>query len=204
MGNVKETIRQNLVTLRKEHKLTQLELAERIGYSDKAISRWETGEVTPDVETLSRIAELYGIEITVLFEPYEKEAFQKKRFRDMDIGKKIAVALLSVAVLWYLGIMWFIYRNTSSEGRHWLIFIWLIPATFILGLLFNIKWGTKLLTCILASGLCWSLLTALYLEFLDQNIYMLFISGVPVEAALVLWSYIRPPKKSEILFRSER
>ena len=53
---IKETVRENLIKLRKEHKFTQIELAERIGYSDKAISRWETGEVNPDIETLEKLA----------------------------------------------------------------------------------------------------------------------------------------------------
>ena len=201
MSDIKEIIRANLVVLRKEHKLTQLELAEKIGYSDKAVSRWETGEVTPDIETLSSIAELYNMPITVFFEEYEKKEFQKKIFRDMDFGKKLAVAFLSGAVLWYLGIMLFIYRNSNFEGRNWLIFIWLVPATFALGLFFNTKWGTKLLTCVLLSGLCWSLLTAFYLQLLEYNLFLLFVSGVPMQAAIILWSYIRPPKKSEIARR---
>ena len=64
---IKETVRENLIRLRREHKLTQLELSEKINYSDKAISRWETGEVTPDVETLAHLATLYGIPITAFF-----------------------------------------------------------------------------------------------------------------------------------------
>ncbi len=198
MNDIKEIIRTNLVVLRKEHKLTQLELAEKIGYSDKAVSRWETGEVIPDVETLSSIANLYEIPITVFFEEYDKKTFQKKTFRDMDFGKKIAVFFLLEVVLWYLGIMFFIYRNTYFEGRNWLIFIWLVPASFVVGLSFNFKWGTKLLTCILQSGLCWSFLTALYLQLLDYNLFMLFVSGVPMQAAIILWFYIRSPKKSEL------
>ena len=59
MDNIKEIVRENLVMLRKAHKLTQIELSQKIGYSDKAISRWETGEVTPDIETLNNLAELY-------------------------------------------------------------------------------------------------------------------------------------------------
>ena len=49
MENIREIVRENLVKLRKERKLTQIELSQKIGYSDKAISRWETGEVTPDI-----------------------------------------------------------------------------------------------------------------------------------------------------------
>ena len=58
MAATKEIVRENLVKLRKEHKLTQMELAEKIGYSDKAISKWERGESAPDVATLVQLADL--------------------------------------------------------------------------------------------------------------------------------------------------
>lgn len=69
MSDIRTTVKENLIRLRHEHKLTQLELSQRINYSDKAISRWENGDVTPDVETLAALAELYGVPITVFFLP---------------------------------------------------------------------------------------------------------------------------------------
>ena len=55
MENIKETIAKNLVELRKSHKLTQSALAEKLNYSDKAISRWEHAETLPDIETLCKV-----------------------------------------------------------------------------------------------------------------------------------------------------
>ena len=77
--SVKETVKENLIRLRREHKLTQLELSEKINYSDKAVSRWETGEVTPDVETLESLASLYGIPITSFFFPVGEKLSKKER-----------------------------------------------------------------------------------------------------------------------------
>lgn len=75
----KETVKENLIRLRREHKLTQLELSDKINYSDKAISRWETGEVTPDIETLEQLAMLYGIPITAFFLPAGAQLSKKER-----------------------------------------------------------------------------------------------------------------------------
>jgi transcriptional regulator with XRE-family HTH domain len=47
--NVKEIIASNLASLRREHKLTQQQLAEKLNYSDKAVSRWENAETLPDI-----------------------------------------------------------------------------------------------------------------------------------------------------------
>ena len=60
MENVKETIAANLVSLRKANKMTQSALAEKLNYSDKAISRWEHAETLPDIETLCRICDLFS------------------------------------------------------------------------------------------------------------------------------------------------
>ena len=132
MAATKEIVRENLVKLRKEHKLTQMELAEKIGYSDKAISRWETGEVNPDIETLDTLADLYGVHISVFFSEYNAKEYKAKAHRASQLGRKIAVWILMVVAVWYIGIMAYIYSSTfmADVTRNWLIFIWLAPVTF--------------------------------------------------------------------------
>ena len=51
MESLRKIIGSNLAELRKERKITQLELAEMFGYAAKAISKWEKGDTLPDVET---------------------------------------------------------------------------------------------------------------------------------------------------------
>ena len=192
MANIKETVRSNLITLRKEHKLTQLELSEQIGYSDKAISRWETGEVTPDLETLEKLASIYGVDITAFFSPYDAKEYKAKSFKEMQMGKKIAVGVLVLAVIWYIGIMSFAYLNAFSvTERNWMRFIWLIPVTFLICSAFSFRMGTPMITLIFSSLFFWSLLTAVYLQLIEYNIFLLFISGAPIQIILVLSSYIK-------------
>ena len=61
MADVKITFAQNLISLRKQMKLTQIELAEKLNYSDKAVSKWERGESIPDVTVLMDIAKTFGV-----------------------------------------------------------------------------------------------------------------------------------------------
>ena len=58
---------ENLVSARKKRSLTQKELADALGISDKTYSKWETGENEPDVETLCRLAAYYGVSPAVFF-----------------------------------------------------------------------------------------------------------------------------------------
>lgn len=53
-------------TLREKNKMTQLQLAEKLGVSDKAISKWETGKGYPDITLLEPIAEAFQISVTEL------------------------------------------------------------------------------------------------------------------------------------------
>ena len=51
----------NITELRKSKQWTQLELAEKLNYSDKSISKWERGDGIPDLKTLCKMAELFSV-----------------------------------------------------------------------------------------------------------------------------------------------
>ena len=63
---IKKTIASNLVYYRKLSNLKQIYVAEKINYSDKAISKWERGEGLPDIIVLYALAEIYGVTINDL------------------------------------------------------------------------------------------------------------------------------------------
>ena len=53
---IKQNFARNLLAYRKARGLTQSQLAEKLNYSDKSISKWERGDVLPDIVTISMIA----------------------------------------------------------------------------------------------------------------------------------------------------
>ena len=63
MKDIKSIVSANLSALRKQKGITQAELAEKLNYSDKAISRWEKGDTLPDLNVLGEICEFYGITV---------------------------------------------------------------------------------------------------------------------------------------------
>ena len=197
MENIREIVRENLVRFRKEKKLTQIELAEKIGYSDKAISRWETGEVTPDVETLNSLAELYGIKIAAFFEKdaktTDKKSKEKKAKKPIKISKKFTVSLISIVSVWLLAIV--VFALISA----WEIFIWATPVSFLLMVIFNSIWGKRMWTVIFSSLLSWTLILATYLQFLSSNPWILWVAGVPVQIVLILSFLLKTSKKAKAL-----
>lgn len=66
-------LNEKLIRLRKEKRLTQLELSEAMKVSRQAVSRWEMGTVTPSTENLRGLSELYGVPIDYLLNDDEQE-----------------------------------------------------------------------------------------------------------------------------------
>ena len=73
MEDIRLILADNLTKLRKKHKLTQVELAHKLGFSDKSVSKWEQGDTIPDIETIKKIADLYGVSVDSLLEDKPQE-----------------------------------------------------------------------------------------------------------------------------------
>ena len=67
MENIKFLLRKKIKELRKAHKYTQEQLAEKIGIGTPNISYFETGKFAPSIETLQKLAQVFGIEIYELY-----------------------------------------------------------------------------------------------------------------------------------------
>ena len=63
---LKQVIADNVSSLRRDAGMTQAELAEKLNYTDKAVSKWERGESCPDITVLKTIAELFGVTVDYL------------------------------------------------------------------------------------------------------------------------------------------
>ena len=196
MENIREVVSENLVKLRKEKKWTQLELAEKLNYSNKAISRWEKGEVLPDVETLNQLSELYGIELSELFENYEpKEHIFNKKFK--RIGNKVTITLLSILVVWLVAVLVYVQGQIIFGLNLWQMYAWSVPASMVIAIIFNSIWGKKIWTLVFVSMLIWSLLACLYAQLYQYNIWMIFFIGIPLQIGVVLWGNLKSHKKNK-------
>lgn len=103
----KQTLGTMIAAMRKDSGMTQLELAQRMGVTDKAVSKWERDLSCPDVNTLPKLAELFGISVDELMQVKsgEKEP-EKKNIRELvnTVLKAVALAAgIAVTVLSALG-----------------------------------------------------------------------------------------------------
>lgn len=68
-----ESLNERIKQLRKDKGLTQTQLADMLGVTDKAVSKWEVGEANPDISLLAKIAEIFGVSVDYLLTGVARE-----------------------------------------------------------------------------------------------------------------------------------
>lgn len=196
MKPLNDIIAENLTALRKANSLTQIELAEKLNYSDKSVSKWERGETVPSVEVLTELARLYSVTLDYMVCEHADETVKYEHETKVSYNNKIIVTLLAILVVWLLAITVYLYVNMIYKLNLWIFYIWAVPVSTIVGLVFNCIWGKARDRFVIMSILVWTLLASFYLQFLQYNLWGIFVLGVPLQIAIILWSKIKPmPKK---------
>ncbi len=188
MMKATEIITANLIKLRKSFHFSQLELAQKINYSDKAISRWEKGEVVPSIDVLEQLAEVYNVKITYFFEEHLDES--DLRLQEKAFNLHLYVMFSLVLVVWTIAVLVFFSLKSRLGIYYFESLVWAIPLTF-----FVVAWCSKnyfnsrfyLLTCSLA---CWFTLGGIYFQLLKYNFWTIFFFGIPVQIFLILASLL--------------
>ena len=190
--NTKEIIAANLTALRKASKMTQQELASKLNYSDKAISRWEHAETLPDIDTLCKICTIYGVRFEYLLQkeqPKKNNPYVEKR----NTANKVLITIIAAFSVWIAAFALFFGLSMATQINVWMIFTWSIPSTNIVLLVCNaFFFRSKAYNYIVSSFLMWTLLLACYLQLIAYNMWMLFIVGVPVQAVIMLSAFLKP------------
>lgn len=190
MKDVKYIVAENLIALRKSKNLTQIELAEQLSYSDNMVSRWERAEVTPTLETLQKISELYNVPLESLIK--ENIISTTKQNQRVENIRKFSIVLLLLTAVWFIITAIYAYANTILNKNIWTLFILGIPLSCIVLLLFNGSWNKYIYRFVVLTVFIWSGLTYLYLLFLEYNIFLIYVVGAPAQIALVIWAFIKP------------
>lgn len=191
MEDLREVISKNIITLRKQKGMTQLDLAKKINYSDKAVSRWEKGEVLPDIETLQSLSKIFGVPLSYMIESHQETELVKRK----PTRNELIVQALAICIIWLFIVVFFVYINLIYEYSFWQAFVWGVPASALLTLWSNKKWGNNTLKVVLQSIFVWSLITSFYLTFLEQNLWLIYIIGIPIQACIIFSIFMKPNLK---------
>lgn len=194
MEDIKNLLSKNLLTLRKSRNLTQLELAQKLNYSDKSISKWEHGDAVPDIEVLKRIADFYDVTVDYLISDNSKKP-EVHSVTKSNNRNKIIITGLSTMLVWLVATIVYSQLNIWLNIHYWPVFVWSVPASFIVLIVFNGIWGKRKFSFTITSCLVWSILASIYLQFLKFNLWIIFIIGIPLQIAIILWSQLKNQNK---------
>ncbi len=194
MEDLKNIIAGNIGQLRRQAGMTQLELAEKLSYSDKAISKWERGESLPDIVTLKDIAELFNVSVDYLLRAdHPKESDIRREYSRRQKRNHKIITAMSAMLVWLIATYIFVNIDlvTNDFTDHWLCFVYAIPATTVVVLVFNSIWGNRRGNFLIISILIWSVLASVYLTALSKNLWLIFMIGIPAQLIVLMWAGLK-------------
>lgn len=258
MQNLKPIIAKNISNLRQNNNMTQGDLATKLNYSDKAVSKWERAESVPDIAVLKQIADLFDVTLDylvsdnneinnetidkglsssdltdkftdekILFsasqstQPQEDISITEKETTDKSDELNVSIANktknkfiymssplrkhgfitgMSIILVWLVATLAFVMADifTKDIYFHWLAFVYAIPASAIVWLVFNSLWFNKRRNYFIISLLMWSALLSIVLSLLPfgSKMLLILILGVPGQVIIYMWSNLK--KKVEL------
>lgn len=206
---LRPVIAANISELRRSRSMTQQDLAARLNYTDKAISKWERGESVPDIVVLKQIADMFGVTVDYLLcETHEETALpevkpdeqaaaaEESAKRQQSVRTRGFVTGMSVLLVWMTATVLFIIFDTAKiDARsHWIVFACAVPASFIVWLVMNSIWFNRRRNYLIISLLMWSVLILAYITiyiFSQRFLWLLFLLGIPGQAIIIMWSRLK-------------
>lgn len=196
MSDIKRIVADNINKLRTEKHITQMELAEKLNYSDKAVSKWERAESIPDVTVLKQIGEIFGVSVDYLLTTHDGEETPPVYRAEKTEVNYVVVSLIAVIGIWTIALFLFFLLKWILAKSVWEIFVYALPVTFIAMLVFHSLWGKrKFLNFWIVSALMWSILAVIYVSLLWLNLWQLFILGITAEILIFLSFKVRKKGK---------
>lgn len=182
---LRRTISRNIASYRKAHKDTQLDLANKLNYSDKSVSKWERGEGLPDVYILAQIAQLYGVTVSNLIGEEEPPKKSNPHFH-------LYILVLSVALVFTLAAVLFsAFMIAAVPFRCWLFFLYAVPVSAIVCIVFTSLWWGILMQGLSVTVLIWSAGLCIYLSLPIPNLSLIFVICGAVQILITLWELFR-------------
>lgn len=209
---LKQQIGANIAAYRKQAGLTQAGLAEKLNYSDKAVSKWERGESVPDVLTLMLLAEQFSVTVNdLLVDPnalpgnpgtLEKAMTQVSEKALKRKANKNVILALSSTLVWFVALLAFVILSSFDflEKYSCLLFFIAIPANAIVLLSLRSAWHDFRWNKALISIIVWGSLLSIYmvlLSVLQYHFWKIFLLGIPGQIAICLWfRMFRPARRT--------
>lgn len=182
-------VAKNISDLRRAKGMTQLDLAERIHYSDKTVSKWERAEAIPDMETLLLLADVFGVTVNDIV--YKKSTSTPKVTKDKFTWTHFYITLISICVPYLLIALVSLFLGIFAPDffKVWFVRIifYGVSASFVVWLVFAVLWWPSLWEQIICSFLVWSVAISINISFKTVGTLLIYGVAIVLQIAIVLW-----------------
>jgi transcriptional regulator with XRE-family HTH domain len=186
MDKLNVIIGKNLQILRKRNKITQAQLAERLNYSDKGVSKWEKGESLPPIDIFYKLSRMYKVSLDSIV---GEEKVKVREIDKQDLKKRyLHITLLSVLAVWLVALILFVAFDIFANMSVWMCFAWAVPVSAIVGIVFDCIWNKRKFLFWLVTLLVWSVLLCFAVQFMVFNIWKILLIGIPLQIGIIIWS----------------
>ena len=184
-----DRIASNLIRLRLALGMTQAEVGEKLNYSDKAISKWERGDVTTDVFVLMQIADVFGVDVDYLLKQHNE--IEPVIYTRPDSGSYTTkmITLVTILGIWTVALFVFVILWICGMVV-WQVFVYAVPVSLITLLVLNSVWNNGKNNRFIIAALVLSIIATVYLTFLSRNLWQLFILAIPSLLLVFLGAHI--------------
>ncbi len=188
-AELRPIVARNISVCRKRAGMTQADLASKLNYSSKSISKWERAEGLPDLVVAQNMAELFGVSLDALLQddaPQHTVAAQPAA--ENNAGRRM-ILLMSVGLCWLVATVAFFLLKIAvpSLSRVWLAFIYALPASFIVCTVFTCLWWKKIWRLLSISGIIWTLAVSVHLSFSIPAIYLIYVVAAVVQLLFLMF-----------------
>jgi transcriptional regulator with XRE-family HTH domain len=192
---LRQRIAANVAHYRKLNSMTQSELAERIAYSDKSVSKWERAEGMPDIYVLTLLAGLFSVTVNDLI----SENTTLPPPAAVNINKnRVLILLLLVGLAWLVATVTYTVLQIFAPSFvwAWYSFIFAIPVTCIIAVVLTSLWWSLKFRFIAVSALVWAIAATVYLLLPIANVDLIFAIAGVLQVLVALWFiFIKQLKK---------
>ena len=206
---LKNRIGTNIALYRKHAGLTQAGLAEKLNYSDKAVSKWERGESVPDVLTMIRLAEQFDVTVNDLISDpdvlpegdrgnLEKAMSQVSEKALKRKANKSIILRLSSLLVWFVALFFYVVLASVGFEQGALAFLYAVPADAIVRLSLRSAWRDFRWNKVYISAIVWGCLLSFHISMLvllHFNVWRIYLLGIPGQLAVFLWFRLFRPAR---------
>ena len=137
-NEIRANFAKNVKELRISHKMNQIQFGEKISYSSKAISKWENGDVLPDIITLKMIADYFNIGVDDLIS--NRDVVHKSHRKK----NHLLITLISSFLAFFVAAIVFLTLSLVSFEKAWMSFIIAIPTSAVVLIVFTSLWYKRI------------------------------------------------------------